>query len=69
MPLTTAQEIVAVEAGFEDWSALKVAAEIEPVSTRAEGDPKLLGTVPLIITNANAATSSTVGKRCSHAKP
>ena len=48
LPLTTAQEIVAVEAGFEDWSALRVAAEIEPVSTRAEGDSEFLGTVPIL---------------------
>lgn len=48
LPLTVAQEIVAVEAGFENWAALKAAADIEPTSTRAEGEPTFLSTVPIL---------------------
>lgn len=48
LPLTVAQEIVAVEAGFENWAALKASADINPVSTRVEGEPTFLGTVPIL---------------------
>src|SRR5262245_53927102 len=39
MPLTLAQEIVAVEAGFQDWSALRDAADevSRPARVAAEG--------------------------------
>ena len=48
LPLTVAQEIVAVEAGFKDWAALKIAADSDPISTRAEGEPSFLGVVPIL---------------------
>jgi hypothetical protein len=48
LPLTVAQEIVAVEAGFEDWAALKASADINPISTRVEREPTFLGTVPIL---------------------
>lgn len=54
LPLTLAQEIVAVEAGFEDWAALKNSADISPVSavspTSASDrkQPTFLSTVPIL---------------------
>lgn len=48
LPLTVAQEIVAVEAGFKDWAALKAAADSRSISTRVEGEPTFLGTVPIL---------------------
>jgi catechol 2,3-dioxygenase-like lactoylglutathione lyase family enzyme len=48
LPLTLAQEIVAVEAGFKDWAALKAAASSESISTQGEGEPRFLGTVPIL---------------------
>jgi len=48
LPLTVAQEIVAVEAGFKDWAALRIAADSDPISTRAEGEPSFLGVVPIL---------------------
>lgn len=48
LPLTVAQEIVAVEAGFGNWAALKASADINPISTRVEGEPTFLGTVPIL---------------------
>jgi catechol 2,3-dioxygenase-like lactoylglutathione lyase family enzyme len=48
LPLTVAQEIVAVEAGFEDWTALKASADINPISTGVEGEPTFLSTVPIL---------------------
>jgi catechol 2,3-dioxygenase-like lactoylglutathione lyase family enzyme len=48
LPLTVAQEIVAAEAGFEDWAALKASADINPISTRVAGEPTFLGTVPIL---------------------
>jgi len=49
LPLTVAQEIVAVEAGFKDWAALKIAADSEPISARTEGEPTILSTVPILL--------------------
>jgi uncharacterized glyoxalase superfamily protein PhnB len=49
MPLTLAQEIVAVEAGFRDWAALKAGTgnlkQPAPVDTRG---PTLVGAVPIL---------------------
>jgi catechol 2,3-dioxygenase-like lactoylglutathione lyase family enzyme len=49
MPLTLAQEIVAVEAGFRDWAALKAgvhdSARLSPVEA---GSPMLAGAVPIL---------------------
>ena len=48
LPLTVAQEIVAVEAGFENWAVLKASAHTDPISSGVEGEPKFLGTVPIL---------------------
>jgi catechol 2,3-dioxygenase-like lactoylglutathione lyase family enzyme len=49
LPLTIAQEIVAVEAGFENWAALKAAAtDVKPASMPIEGEPTLLSAVPIL---------------------
>lgn len=59
MPLTLAQEIVAVEAGFRDWAALKAAAGAlkrpSPVETDA---PILAGAVPILFVRNVAATAT-----------
>ena len=49
MPLTLAQEVVAVEAGFKDWAALK--SGIRDVIQPSRGDtsgPTLVGAVPIL---------------------
>jgi uncharacterized glyoxalase superfamily protein PhnB len=46
-PLTLAQEVVAAEAGFTDWAALKAAATPEPVPEPAES-ATLTGIVPIL---------------------
>jgi len=48
LPLTLAQEIVAVEAGFSDWAALKASADVRPASGRVAGEPKFSGVVPIL---------------------
>lgn len=49
LPLTVAQEIVAVEAGFENWAALKASAtNTKRMSTRIEGKPAFLSAVPIL---------------------
>jgi catechol 2,3-dioxygenase-like lactoylglutathione lyase family enzyme len=49
MPLTLAQEIVAVEAGFRDWAALKagIGALMQPSRVDTSG-PSLVGAVPIL---------------------
>jgi uncharacterized glyoxalase superfamily protein PhnB len=49
MPLTLAQEIVAVEAGFRDWAALKAGVEgrVQP-SPVDDGGPTLARAVPIL---------------------
>jgi uncharacterized glyoxalase superfamily protein PhnB len=47
MPLTLAQEIVAVEAGFADWAALKAAAG-GPARSEPAAAPVLAGAVPIL---------------------
>ena len=49
MPLTLAQEVVAVEAGFKDWAALKV-APVRPIppSRVDTSEPTLVGGVPIL---------------------
>jgi len=47
LPLTVAQEIVAVEAGFQNWAALKASAT-DIKRTPIEGKPTLLGAVPIL---------------------
>ena len=49
MPLTLAQEIVAVEAGFKDWVSLKQAAGATPRPARAPlASPRLTGVTPIL---------------------
>jgi catechol 2,3-dioxygenase-like lactoylglutathione lyase family enzyme len=49
MPLTLAQEIVAVEAGFRDWAALKAGTgELTQPARVAAGKPTLAGAVPIL---------------------
>jgi len=60
MPLTLAQEIVAVEAGFADWAALKAAAGEEPTHREAtiapSATPRLTGLVPILfVTDVSAS--------------
>jgi catechol 2,3-dioxygenase-like lactoylglutathione lyase family enzyme len=58
MPLTLAQEIVAVEAGFKDWSALKEAADelARPASVAAEG-VRLRSATPILFVRDVAAAA------------
>jgi catechol 2,3-dioxygenase-like lactoylglutathione lyase family enzyme len=49
LPLTVAQEIVAVEAGFENWAALRASAtNVKRTSTQIEGKPTFLCAVPIL---------------------
>ena len=49
MPLTLAQEIVAVEAGFRDWAALGQSADGVPRPTSGPaGEPRLSSVVPIL---------------------
>jgi uncharacterized glyoxalase superfamily protein PhnB len=49
LPLTVAQEIVAVDAGFENWTALKASAtSLKRMPTQIEGQPTLLSAVPIL---------------------
>jgi catechol 2,3-dioxygenase-like lactoylglutathione lyase family enzyme len=57
-PLREAQEIIAVEAGFTNWAALKVAAANEPTQTKPMSPtPRLTRAVPVIFV-ANVETSA-----------
>jgi uncharacterized glyoxalase superfamily protein PhnB len=49
MPLTLAQEVVAVEAGFRDWAALKAGIDdrVQPVTIES-GAPVLTTAVPIL---------------------
>jgi uncharacterized glyoxalase superfamily protein PhnB len=59
LPLTLAQEIVAVEAGFRDWAALKAGigdrAQPWPVDT---GGPTLASAVPILFVRDVAAAAA-----------
>jgi catechol 2,3-dioxygenase-like lactoylglutathione lyase family enzyme len=49
LPLTVAQEIVAVEAGFKDWAALRASAtNVKRTSKPIEGTPTFLSAVPIL---------------------
>jgi catechol 2,3-dioxygenase-like lactoylglutathione lyase family enzyme len=64
LPLTLAQEIVAVEAGFENWSALKAsAADSKPPSKPSAGKPVLLGAILFVrdVTKAAAFYAERLG--------
>ena len=59
MPLTLAQEIVAVEAGFRDWAALKARAGDPQGPSHVETNgPILAGAVPILfVRNVTAAAA------------
>jgi catechol 2,3-dioxygenase-like lactoylglutathione lyase family enzyme len=49
LPLTLAQEIVAVEAGFENWSALKASPTLSKAPAKLPaGNPSLHGALPIL---------------------
>ena len=56
-PLREAQEIIALEAGYPNWAALKVAVGNEPAQTNAESaTPRLIRAVPVIfVANVKAS--------------
>ena len=55
---TLAREIVAVEAGFASWEALRAGAEdVEPRSVAATGEPRLLGAIPILFVRDVAAAA------------
>ena len=59
MPLTLAQEIVAVEAGFRDWAALKAGIdEVARPSPVEAGGPTLEGAVPILFVRDVAAAAA-----------
>jgi catechol 2,3-dioxygenase-like lactoylglutathione lyase family enzyme len=57
-PLREAQEIIALEAGYTNWAALKVAVANEPTQTKPMSQtPRLTRAVP-VISVANVETSA-----------
>lgn len=65
LPLTLAQEIVAVEAGFKNWAALKASATHAPrtSSPAAAVKPALLNTVPILFVRDVAAAAAFYAQR------
>jgi catechol 2,3-dioxygenase-like lactoylglutathione lyase family enzyme len=58
MPLTLAQEIVAVEAGFKDWAALKAGTNKVVEPSRVDSSrPTLAGAVPILFVGDVAASA------------
>src|SRR6266550_5182622 len=59
LPLTLAQEIVAVEAGLRDWAALKAGTgDLTQPSRVDEGGPTLAGAVPILFVRDVAAAAA-----------
>ena len=59
LPLTLAQEIVAVEAGFRDWAALKAGTgDLTQPSRVDPGAPTLAGAVPILFVRDVAAAAA-----------
>lgn len=59
MPLTLAQEIVAVEAGFRNWAALKAGpGDLTKPSRVDTGGPTLVGAVPILFVRDVAAAAA-----------
>ena len=58
LPLTLAQEIVAVEAGFPGWAGLKAGAGVKQVSGVENGGPTLGGAVPILFVRDVAAAAN-----------
>lgn len=49
LPITLAQEIVAVEAGFKDWATLRASSmNVSPAWVPVEGEPTFLGVTPIL---------------------
>jgi catechol 2,3-dioxygenase-like lactoylglutathione lyase family enzyme len=76
LPLAVAQEIVAVEAGFQSWSALKASAtNAETPPKPDEGEPKFLSVIPILfvrdVTKAAAFYTERLGFRLDflHGRP
>ena len=65
MPLAVAQEIVAVEAGYADWSELKQALETAPAARPAPppSSPRLLNATPILFVRDVAAAARFYGER------
>ena len=64
MPLTLAQEIVAVQAGFADWGALKAAAAgTAPRITADDGAPDLIGAIPILFVRNVADAARFYGEK------
>jgi catechol 2,3-dioxygenase-like lactoylglutathione lyase family enzyme len=64
MPLTLAQEIVAVEAGFKDWASLEAGTGDVTQPPRVDtGEPALAGAVPILfVRDVPAAAAFYEGK-------
>lgn len=59
LPLALAQEIVAFEAGFPDWAALKAASGVQREAPPAVfGEPALAGVVPILFVRDVAAAAA-----------
>lgn len=57
-PLALAQELIAVEAGHADWTALKAAAEALPAPAVGRGPAALLGVAPVLLARDVAASTA-----------
>lgn len=49
LPLTLAQEVIAVEAGYLDWATLKRAVDDVPNPPKIEPPPRLAGVTPVLM--------------------
>lgn len=60
LPLTLAQEIVAVEAGFKDWAALRRSSDRlpRPPAVTESSEPRLIGAVPILFVRDVAEAAS-----------
>lgn len=58
LPLTVAQEIVAVDAGFANWSELKRSAETARPVTHGSPSPRLLNVTPILFVRDVAAAAA-----------
>ena len=59
MPLMLAQEIIAVEAGFKDWAALKAGARVVTSPSHAEvTGPTLSGAIPILFVRNVSASAA-----------
>ena len=58
LPLTLAQEVIAVEAGFTDWAALKARTAGAPAMPRPDGGvPVMKGVTPILFVRAVMAAA------------